>query len=484
VLSAIVVGAGFSGLCAGIKLRDAGFTDFVILEKAHGVGGTWRDNTYPGAACDVPSHLYSYSFAPNPKWTRAYGQQPEILAYLEEVATRFALRPHLRFGERVTSAVFDATRACWRVTTEHEVLEARALILGNGALHVPAIPDLPGLARFGGATFHSAAWNHAYELAGKRVAAIGTGASAIQFVPEIAKVARELVVYQRTPPWILPKRDPAIGRRERWLYEHVPGAHWLRRASLYWQMESRVIGFAYAPKVFELLEPLVKRHLAREVLDPELRRKLTPDYRFGCKRILISNEYYRALQRPNVTLETDPIAEIDATSVRTTSGVRREVDAIVFGTGFQISESISALHVVGANGLVLDDVWQQTLRHYLGITVSGFPNMFLLMGPNTALGHNSMIFMIEAQVRYAVAALCAMRERNLGALDVRPEVEAAFHAELAERMTHTVWTTGCASWYQTTSGELFLWPAATVDYWLRTRRIDLRDYATTPREAA
>ena len=476
MLSAVVVGAGFSGIAAGITLKKAGVTDFVILEKADRVGGTWRENTYPGAACDVPSHLYSFSFEPNPQWSRSFGGQAEILAYLEHCTDKYDLRPHLKFGQAVTEARYDA--GVWHIATASgERFEARALLLGNGALHIPSLPDIPGLSTFQGTTFHSARWNHDYDLTGKRVAVIGTGASAIQFVPAIAPKVGRMHVFQRTAAWVVPKADHVITKRQQWAYEHVPGAHWLKRAGLYWKLESAVIGFAYAPRVLALAEKLVTRHIARAVKDPALRSKLTPTYRLGCKRVLLSNDWYPAMQRGNVELVTDGIAAITPRGVRTVDGREREVDALILGTGFKVSEYLSSIRVLGTGGVDLNDVWRKGLRNYLGITVSGFPNLFLLMGPNTGLGHNSMIFMIEAQARYATAALVEMQKRRLAAIDVLPEVEAAFRAELARKMKGTVWMTGCQSWYQTPDGEVFLWPAATFDYWWKTRRIDLSDYS-------
>ncbi len=474
--AAVIVGAGFSGLAAGIRLKRAGIDDFVILEKADRVGGTWRENTYPGAACDIPSHLYSYSFEPNPTWSRTYGTQAEILDYLERCATKYGLRPHLRFGMAVTAARFDEAAGVWHVTANNETVTARALLLGNGALHVPSLPEIPGLETFQGPTFHSARWNHDVDLEGKRVAVIGTGASAIQFVPRIAPRVSQLHVFQRTPPWIVPKVDRAITKAEHWAFEHLPVTHWLRRSWLYWWFESRVIGFAYAPKVLETAERLVRRALERDVPDPALRAKLTPNYRLGCKRVLISNDYYPALQRSNVELVTDAIECVTPRGIRTVDGREREVDAIVLGTGFRVSEYLSSIQVVGRDGRELNHEWRTSLRNYLGITVSGFPNLFLLMGPNTGLGHNSMIFMIEAQARYAAKAIETMRARDLAFIDVRPEAEHAFRAELSERMKSTVWMTGCTSWYQTPDGEVFLWPGASVDYWRRTRSIDLDDY--------
>jgi cation diffusion facilitator CzcD-associated flavoprotein CzcO len=478
-LAAIVVGAGFSGLAAGIGLKRKGIDDFVILEQAAGVGGTWRDNTYPGAACDIPSHLYSYSFEPNPKWRRAYGGQPEILAYLEHCATKYGLRPHLRLGTRVVRCDYDEPSATWTVVTQQgQTYVARALILGNGALHIPKYPDLAGRDTFAGSQFHSARWDHRVDLAGKRVAVIGTGASTIQLVPEVAKQAARLHVFQRTPPWIVPKRDRAIGEREQWLLEHLPGAHWLRRSGLYWLMESRVLGFAFAPRLNELLEKLVRRYLEAAVSDPVLRTKLTPDYRMGCKRVLISNDYYPALQRPNVELVCAGIAGIEPGGIRTIDGTLREVDAIVYGTGFDVAGYLSAMRITGAGGVTLEQAWSESVRNYLGIHVAGFPNLFLLMGPNTGLGHNSMIFMIEAQVRYAIEAISTLHRNGLAALDVRPEVEAAFTRELSRKLKDTVWTSGCNSWYQAPDGEVLLWPGFTFDYWRRTRRVELRDYQT------
>jgi cation diffusion facilitator CzcD-associated flavoprotein CzcO len=477
MLTAVIVGAGFSGLAAGIQLKRAGIQDFVILEKADRVGGTWRENTYPGAACDVPSHLYSYSFEPNPSWSRAYGGQAEILAYLEHCADKYGLRPHLKFGQHVDEARFDEATGTWHISTAAgERLQTRALVLGNGALHIPALPDIQGLASFKGKRFHSARWDHDYDLTGKRVAVIGTGASAIQFVPQIAPKVATLDVYQRTAPWVVPKRDRPISAAERWLFEHVPATHWLRRTGLYWLMESRVVGFAYAPKVNEMIEKLARYYLAKAVPEAALRAQLTPNYRFGCKRVLISNDWYPALQRDNVDVVTERIESITPSGVRTADGDEREYDALILGTGFRVTEYLSAIRIVGRSGVELNDVWRSSLRNYLGISVSGFPNLFLLMGPNTGLGHNSMIFMIEAQARYAANAVAKLRDRKLSFIDVLPEAEQEFRNELARKMKNTVWTTGCQSWYQTPDGEVFLWPGATFDYWWRTRAVDLQHY--------
>jgi cation diffusion facilitator CzcD-associated flavoprotein CzcO len=476
-LAAVIVGAGFSGMGAGIALKRAGIDAFVIVEKADRVGGTWRENTYPGAACDIPSHLYSYSFEPNPKWSRSYGGQAEILAYLERCADKYQLRPHMRFGTAVTDASFDERTHLWTVRAGTTTYVARALVLGNGALHVPAIPEIPGIETFAGTKFHSARWNHDYDLAGERVAVIGTGASTIQFVPEIAPKVGKLSVFQRTPPWIVPKLDRSISVRQQWLFEHVPGAHWLRRTGLYWKLETRVLGFAFAPKIFAHAEKLVLRHLASQVADRELRARLTPGYRLGCKRVLLSNDYYPALARDNVDLVTAGITAIEPRGIRTADGVLHEVDAIVFGTGFRTVDYLASIRIIGTSGRDLNDVWREGVRNYLGISVSGFPNMFLLMGPNTGLGHNSMIFMIEAQAHYAARAIEQLQHQRFASLDVKPEAEQAFGAELAHKLKDTVWTSGCNSWYMAPDGDVLLWPGFTFDYWRRTRRVRLADYA-------
>ena len=474
MLQAVVVGAGFSGIAAAIALKRAGLS-FVMLEKNAGVGGTWRDNTYPGAACDIPSHLYSYSFEPNPKWTRAFGGQPEILAYLEHCATKYGLRPHLNLNTKVERASWG--EGVWTVVASGKTYVARNLILGNGALHVPSFPDLPGRGTFAGTQFHSARWDHGYDLRGKRVGVVGTGASSIQLVPEVAKQAAHLDVFQRTPPWIIPKRDRAITSREQWAFEHLPGAHWLRRTGLYWMFESRVLGFAFAPKVNAFAEKLVLDHLAKVVPDPALRARLTPDYRLGCKRVLISNDYYPALARDNVALVTDAIERIEPSGIRTKDGVLHPQDALIFSTGFKVVDYLAQMQILGTGGADLNDVWMRDrVRNYLGINVAGFPNLFLLMGPNTGLGHNSMIFMIEAQAHYAVAAIRAMQRERLPYLDVTPEAERAFGDELRERLSKTVWTSGCSSWYQAPDGQVLLWPGFTFDYWRRTRQVDLSAY--------
>ena len=472
-----IVGTGFSGLCMAIQLRQAGIESYVLLEKAERVGGTWRENTYPGAACDVPSHLYSFSFEQNPGWSRSFSPQKEILDYLEGCADKYGVRPAIRFGFAVESARFDGSTGRWTIRAgDGRVVIARALVLGNGALHVPAYPDIPGRDSFAGKCFHSAQWDHAFDPRGKRVGIIGTGASAIQMVPELAGVAARLSVFQRSAAWVLPKPDHPIAGLTRTLYARVPGLQRLVRASLYWRLEWRALGFS-RPGVLKLAEPLVRRYIAAKVKDPALRAALTPNYRMGCKRILLSNDYYPALQRPGVEVVTTGIERIEATGVRTRDGVLHELDALVLGTGFRVNEYLSSIAITGPDGRELNASWRGTPGAYLGITVAGFPNLFLLMGPNTGLGHNSMIFMIEAQARYALQCIQTLQGRGLKALEVRPEVQDAFNAELQAKLRGSVWASGCHSWYLGEDGKnSALWPGFTVDYWRRTRTLHLEDY--------
>jgi cation diffusion facilitator CzcD-associated flavoprotein CzcO len=477
-----IVGTGFGGLGLAVHLKRAGIEDFVLLERAGDVGGTWRDNTYPGCQCDIPSHLYSFSFAPNPSWSRLFPLQEEIEAYLRDVARREALLDHVRFHHEVVGAAWDADAALWRLDTSQGPLTARVLVAAQGGLSDPVIPDLPGLERFQGAMFHSARWQHDHELTGERVAVVGTGASAIQFIPHIQPKVAKLTLFQRTPPWIMPHPDREIRSWEKRLFRALPFTMKLFRAAIYAFFEARVLPFTKWPDLMKVGERTAIRHLERQVPDRELRRKLIPRYRMGCKRVLMSNTYYRALAQPNADVVTEPIHEVRERSIVTADGVEHEVDTILFGTGFHVTDLPMGRWVRGADGRTLEDVFAGSPQGYLGTAIAGFPNLFTLTGPNTGLGHNSIVYMLESQFAYVVGALEAMRRRGAVAVEVRPEVQAAFNAEVQERMRGTVWVTGgCASWYIDRNGlNTTLWPGWTWRFRQRTRRFDEDSYRFVP----
>ncbi|MDX3193178.1 NAD(P)/FAD-dependent oxidoreductase [Streptomyces sp. MN03-5084-2B] len=473
----VIVGTGFSGLGMAIQLRKEGREDFVILEKAQDVGGTWRDNSYPGCACDIPSHMYSFSFAQNPGWSRAYSPQPEIWRYLREVADEHDLRRFVRFGQEMTGARWDAEENRWHVATRGgDEFTAAALVAGVGALHLPMIPGLPGIERFEGPAYHSARWRHDVDLAGKKVAVIGTGASAVQFVPKIAPEVAELTLFQRTPPWIMPKADHEMSGRTRALFKAFPPAQRAYRTLLYWLLEARAIGFNGQSWVMKLGQRLAKRNIDRAIEDPQLRRKVTPDYTMGCKRVLISNDYYPALARDNVDVVTEGVREVRAHSVVDAAGVEHEADVIVYGTGFHVTDAFDDLEIVGRDGRNLGKEWAtEGMRTHLGITVAGFPNLFFLLGPNTGLGHNSVVFMIEAQIAYVAEALRLAHGR---AIEPKPEVQERFNARIQRKLAKGIWTRGgCRSWYLDAKGvNRTIWPGFTWRYWLDTRKVRREDF--------
>jgi cation diffusion facilitator CzcD-associated flavoprotein CzcO len=480
-----VIGAGFGGLGAGIKLLEAGIRDFAILERAEAVGGTWRDNTYPGCACDVPSHLYSFSFAPNPKWSRSFSGQPEIRAYLEEVADRPGLRPRMYFGAAVTGAAWSPEQAHWRVATSRGELTADVLIAAAGPLADPAMPEVPGLDAFPGAVFHSARWDHEADLAGKRIAVVGTGASSIQLVPQLQKKAAKLVLFQRTPAWVMPRRDRRITGVERWLFRHVPPTQRLARLGIYAARESTVIGFVKRPALMKAASRIALMHLHRAVKDPGLREKLTPSYVMGCKRVLLSNDYYPALAAPNAEVVASGLTRVEGSTLIASDGTRREADAIVFATGFHTVDMPMAKYVRGADGRTLEEVWDGDMRALRGTTVAGFPNLCFVIGPNTGLGHNSMVHIIESQLSYIVDYVKALGRGGTAALDADGAAQQRWCAEVERRMGPTVWHTGgCRSWYLNAAGRNpTLWPASTLRFRRLTRRIDEREYVRRPAAA-
>ncbi|MEJ3655941.1 NAD(P)/FAD-dependent oxidoreductase [Actinomycetes bacterium KLBMP 9759] len=469
-----IVGSGFAGLGAAVRLAEAGRTDFVVLEKGDSLGGTWRDNTYPGCACDVPSHLYSFSFAPNPDWTRVFARQPEIRAYLEGVADRYGLREHIRFGAAVTRAEWDGR--AWSVTTsDGTAIRARVLVWATGPLHIPSIPEIDGLDGFEGTAFHSSQWDHTHDFSGKRVAVIGTGASAIQFVPQIQPKAAKLMLFQRTAPWVLPKPDRPIPAVARALYRVFPAVQKLQRGVLYARNEVLVSGFR-KPRRMKLVERFARAHLARTFADrPDLAAALTPDFTIGCKRILMSNDYYDSLKQPNAEVVTEKIVRVTRNAVVTADGVEHEVDTIVFGTGFKVGEGMGHdVTITGRDGVKLDDVWARGPEGFLGTTVAGFPNLFTMIGPNTGLGHSSMIYMIESQTSYLLDALALLDRSGATAIDTRRGRQDRFNAELQRKLDGSVWTAGgCASWYLDEDGRnRTLWPDHTFRYRRRTKRVD------------
>lgn len=480
-LDAVIVGTGFAGLCMGVRLKREGIHSFVILEQADGVGGTWRDNHYPGAACDVQSHLYSFSFERNPDWSRMYGLQSEILEYLNHCTDKYGLRAHIRFNASAESAVFDERSGLWTVKTGNGLsLKTKTVINGSGGLSRPSIPDIPGLKKFRGKTFHSARWDHSYDLNDKSVAVIGTGASAIQIVPAIQPKVKRLDLFQRTAPWVIAKPDRAVSRFERGLFRVFPPAQWLFRLTIYWMLEFRVIAFAIHPGLMKVFEIFAKDYLKKQVKDPVLRYKVTPNFTIGCKRVLISNDYYGALQKYNVFVITEGIVEIRENGIVTGDGKEHPVDALILATGFQAAEAMSPFTVKGLGGNDLYDVWKNGAEAHLGTTVSGFPNFFLIVGPNTGLGHSSMVLMIESQVNYAMSCIRSLRKKRLKYINVLKEAQDLYNGKIQSRLEKSIWNTGgCVSWYRTESGKnTTLWPGFTFEFRLKTKAVNLSHYET------
>jgi cation diffusion facilitator CzcD-associated flavoprotein CzcO len=465
-----IIGSGFSGIGMAIRLRQHGIEDFALFERARELGGTWRDNSYPGCACDVESHLYSFSFALNPRWSRMFSPQPEIYAYLRRCAEQHGIVAHMRFDHELLEARWDEAQLVWRLRTSQGEYTADFLIGAMGGLSEPSVPELPGLARFKGKTFHSARWDHAHPLAGRRVAVIGTGASAVQFVPEIQRSVGQLLLFQRTPAWVIPRADRQIGELEKRAFAHIPGLQRLVRGAIYARRELAVLGFRH-PTVMRLLEYYARRYLSETVPDPALRAKLTPHFRIGCKRILITSDYLPALTRPNVHVITEAIREIGEDHIITADGAVHAIDTIIFGTGFHTTDMPFAERVRDAAGQSLSQSWRGSPQAYLGTTVAGYPNLFLLLGPNTALGHTSVVMMAESQIELVVGALVHMRKHALRRLEPRAETQAAFVRELDGKMVGTVWTSGgCQSWYIDKTGRnSTIWPGFTFTFMQRAR---------------
>lgn len=509
-LDVLIIGTGFAGLGLAIQMKAAGFHDFALLEKEPDIGGTWLVNQYPGCACDVQSHMYSFSFEPNPNWTREFATQPEILSYLRHCTDKHALRSQIRFKAHALGARYDEAAHLWRVRyasaddvaqrardrglrpgeqlggedtagLPYTELTARVVVAAMGGLSTPAYPALPGLASFRGKSFHSQRWDHDFDLRGKRVAVLGTGASSIQFVPEIQPQVAQLDLYQRSAAWVLPKPDRAIGKLERGVLRSIPGARLARRLALYTRLESRALAFAHRPELLRVAERFARLYVRTQVKNPELRKKLIPDYALGCKRVLMSNDWFRAVTRSNVAVITSGIREVREHSIVGADGVERETDAIIFGTGFRVVDPVPRGVIFGRGGKDMVDCWPDGPEAYKGTAITGFPNMYMLVGPNTGLGHNSIIYMIESQVRYILGALRAMRERQLVELEVKRSAQAEFNRKLQQRSQHTVFSAGgCTSYYvHPVSGRnVAVWPDFTFLFRLATREFDSGNYTT------
>ena len=481
VPSAIVIGAGLGGLCMGAHLKKAHLNDFVILEKAAKVGGTWRENTYPGCACDTPVAVYQFSFARTLNWSHLFPRAAEVQRYTEDLADLTGLRPHLRLGEGGSAAVWDETRSLWKVTTTTgEVREAQVLVMALGQLNRPQLPAIPGRETFAGPAFHSAQWNHDVPLEGKRVAVVGSAASAIQLIPEVAKVAARLTVFQRSANWILPRLDRDVTPAERRLLATAPEVTDIEREHLY--LQSDILfwqAFEYTEAGRAFYTETALNHMKMQVSDPELRRKLTPDYPIGCKRVLFADDYYPALMQNNVSLVTEGIDRIVPAGIVTKDGVTHQADVIVYATGFETTGWHLSVDLTGRNGIKLHDAWKDGAEAYLGITVANFPNLFMLYGPNTNLGHNTITFMIERQAEYAVQCMKAMQVRELAAIEVTQAAQDRFNYDLQQRLAKTTWADPhCQSWYKTPDGRITQnWGGDTREYRKATATVAWTDYS-------
>jgi len=479
--SVVIIGAGFAGLGTAIRLVQSGNEDFVILERGDRVGGTWRDNTYPGAACDIPSLLYSYSFALNPRWSRGYSGSAEILGYIDEMVERFGLARFIRFNTNVTSAQFREDDGVWAVTSDDgQTYLGRAAVMAAGPLANASLPKIRGIDTFTGAKIHSARWDHDYDFAGKRVAVIGTGASAVQIIPELAKQAAQLTVYQRTPGRVIPRTDYRTPGWTKQLFAAAPITQRAAREGLFWVHESMALGMVWSTPLTRIIERAAGAHLRRQVRDPWLRRQLTPDFRAGCKRMLVSNDYYPALQRANTKLITWPIATISADGIRTSDGIERQFDVIVFATGFDITKTGTPFPITGLGGRILAEEWTRGAEAYKSINVSGYPNLFFTFGPNSGPGHNSALVYMESQIDYIVRATKLITDRDLLSMDVRPDVQRAYNVQIQKRLKNTTWNSGCRSWYLTDDGyNGAMYPGFATQYARQLGDLRLTDYVLT-----
>ena len=473
-----VVGAGFAGIGMGIQLKAAGYRNFTIYEKSKSLGGTWRDNTYPGCACDVASHLYSFSFEKNSHWPNVFSKSKDILQYLIYCAEKYKIIPHIKFEKEITELRYNQETLEWTLNTasnEKEIFDV--IINGTGPLNKPFIPSIEGLNQFKGEMFHSSAWKHDSDLIGKTVACIGTGASAIQFIPEIVGKVKKLNVFQRTPTWLVPRMDRSYSTITKKLFKYIPGINWIYRTFLYWRNEYYGMAIMGYPFFNAMLQKASLFYLRVKVKDPSLRQKLTPEYQIGCKRINISDDYYSALQNPHSELITIPIESVTKNGVVTSDGKEHPCDTIIFGTGFKTQEFLQPMKIYGCDGVELTESWGEKAKSFMGISISGFPNYFLLLGPNTGLGHNSVVFMIESQIKYVMETLNFMSSKNIKAVDVKEEHQEKFYLISQKKLKRLSWGTGCNSWYLSKNGENFtIWPGFSTSYWWKTLKFPVNKY--------
>ncbi|MEO6473422.1 MAG: NAD(P)/FAD-dependent oxidoreductase [Aeromicrobium sp.] len=477
-ISTLIVGAGFAGLGMAVRLLQSGIDDIVILERDQQVGGTWRDNTYPGAACDIPSLLYSYSFAQNPNWSKAYSGSEEILGYIDGIVDRFDLKRHIRFGVNVTGMAFSEEDGTWTVSTEDGTeLFARTVVMASGPLANASFPDIRGIDSYEGHKIHSARWDHGYDLSGKRVGVIGTGASAVQIIPELVKQAGYVKVFQRTPGWVMPRMDfPHPGWAQS-LFRRVPATQTAARQAWFWGHEAVALGLVWNTPFTSVVQAASKQHLHRQVKDQWMRRQLTPDFRAGCKRMLMSSDYYPALQADNCKLFTWPIATLSPAGIRTSDGIEHRLDAIVFATGFDVNKTGTPFPITGKGGRSLAEEWSTGVHAYKSVSVSGYPNLFLTFGPNSGPGHNSALVYMEHQIDYAVKGIQAILDANLVSLDVSKLRQDSFNRGMQRRLAKTTWNSGCHSWYLTEDGfNGTMYPGFATQFARQMAAFDIRDY--------
>lgn len=474
----LIIGAGFAGLGMAIRLRQAGINDIIILERGDQVGGTWRDNQYPGAACDIPSNLYSYSFAPNPDWSRSYSGSVEILNYVHGMVRDFDLEPLLNFQQNVTGLAFDQQQGIWRATTDQgAVYSARAVVMASGPLSNCSLPAIPGIDDFQGKKIHSARWDHDYDFKGKKVAVVGTGASAVQIIPELVQEVEQLTVFQRTPGWVLPRLDLQTPEWNKALFRAFPAAQVMTRQALYSVHEAMALALIWQSPLTTLAEKVAKAHLRNQVSDRWLRRQLTPDFRIGCKRVLMSNDYYPALQQPNCKLITWPIVRMSDKGIRSVEGVEHQFDCVVFATGFEVGKAGTPFPVKGLHGRELGMEWRSGARAYKSINVSGYPNLYFTFGPNSGPGHNSALVYMESQLDYAVTGIRKILGQNLLALDVNASAQSAFNRKIQKRLARTNWNSGCKSWYLTEDGfNATMFPGFATQYSAQMSEFKEADY--------